>query len=306
MVFEEFRQLCRNELWEIAKPSCSSIDRMSYLEDISNKVSSEYGVDGLSFGIVTRNGIEYITYSFGGASHSKSAGGFKFNCSTFESDIGNTMADIVDGYNALRIINDTIENAVDASGEKRSIYYTMSKAKVSSIYYWDYSHIGVKLSEKSTNIILKAFRSSENSFKLLIKSLVAKDGMYKDNIINFIRNFNTYEMHSKFDIVLESNNMSLELSKNMLSRDEAIQYISEFKSKKHLELYVVQIIEQLGVFIALAKWVVDFDSKDVSIYLKDEQVIDATNGEILSNYGICSRIEQILRLNDQEKELMFK
>ena len=283
MIIEEFKQLCRDEILGISSMSTSEIDRANLLSSMAQKICECYDFSEFKLDIVTRGNVQYIIYKFNGFNNASCSGGFVYNYDTFDSDIASAVTDIIDGNDAINILNEIIESDRDKLGGKVAVYFVWGRGPYCKVYDWDYSKIGIKISRDALANLLDNYREGAKSFRNEISSAVAKSAIGK-------------AINAKIEDIELINH----LTRQMLNRNEAISYCKDHRSSGVISLQVVEIVQQLGVFVALANWVVDFKNKNISVSLINEQVIDVDNAEVISNYGICSRIEQIIGLSSDE------
>lgn len=299
MTIEEFKQICSDELLGLSRVSCSVVERVTLLQDLSKKIASNFDIKNFGLDIQTRNNKNYILFKFESSHGLSSASGFEYNLDTFSDDMANIVLDIIDGNSAIDIIN----NALDDRANSIELFYIWGRSINCEVSYWDYNKIAFKLSKVALDNMLRAYRSGTKSFEITVIKLINNLQLSGDSILNIISNFNDYEINKLFQAKLDELDLSYHLCHNMISREKAIDIAKSAKS--NIKIRVVDMIEQLGLFVSLSEWSIDVEAKDISISLIGDRVIDINAHDIISNYGICSRIEQFLKLKDSEKSLIF-
>lgn len=303
VTFEEIKEICRNTLGGYEKYDTSSADFIDNLNKLAKEIVDKLDISQLKFSIEHRDSNICIIYNFVCENKYKTGSGFVFNKDSFDNDLTTHIINIQNGCKAISIVNKIIDSRNDSTGNNIDIQMIWGNSLYSSIAYWDYKTIVIKLSKKSIQNLIELYRNGEQAFQVKIEDLIDND-IAKENIVETYKNIPNTRLYKELELEFNGN-MQTELSMNMLSRKDAIQICVNNTSGQNLELHVVENIKQLGDFITLSIWNVDFKNKTISIKLKDEKVIDNKSEEIIYNYNICSRIEQSLALNDIEKSKIF-
>lgn len=306
MLHEEVKQLCIDELNSLSKYDCSDIDRIQLFNEICQKIESSYNIEGLQIERTTRGSNDCIIYRFYGYNNAICSAGFLYNADTFDDDLANAICDIVDGNEAIKIINEAIDECRDKSGDTTIVHYIWGKGPYCKVYDWDYESINFKVSNKSLKSILDNYRDGATSFSIEVNKALSKDRITKENILKIITNFNNFYFNKSIEAEIWDKRLINHLAGCFVNRNEAIDICCKQPVNSLINLRVAEIINQLGTFIALANWRVDLKNKDISISLVGDKVIDTDNAEFISNYNICARIEQIISLSDDEKSKIFK
>ena len=305
MLHEEVKQLCMDELNSLSKYDCSDIDRIQLFSEICQKLESSYNIEGMKIEIANRGGYDCVIYKFNGYNNTRCSAGFLYNTDTFDDDFANAVCDIVDGNEAVKIINEAIDDCRDKSGDTTAVHFIWGKGPYCKVYDWDYETINFKLSNRALKNIIDNYRDGEKSFSIEVNKAILKDRVTKENILKIITNFNEFSFNKSIEAELWDKGLINHLTECFLVREEAIAVCCKQPDNSLINLRVVETINQLGTFIALANWRVDMANKDISITLVGDKVIDTDNAEFISNYNICARIEQIISLSDEEKRRIF-
>lgn len=305
LLHEEVKQLCMDELNSLSKYDCSDIDRIQLFSEICQKLESSYNIEGMKIEVANRGGYDCVIYKFNGYNNTRCSAGFLYNTDTFDDDFANAVCDIVDGNEAVKIINEAIDDCRDKSGDTTVVHFIWGKGPYCKVYDWDYETINFKLSNRALKNIIDNYRDGEKSFSIEVNKAVLKDRVTKENILKIITNFNEFSFNKSIEAELWDKGLINHLTECLVDRESAIAVCRKRSNNNIINLRVAEIIEQLGTFIALANWRVDMQNKDISISLEGDKVIDVENAEFISNYNICARIEQIISLSDEEKSRIF-
>ena len=112
-----------NELNGLSKYDCSDIDKIQLFSEICQKLESNYNIEGIKIAIVNKGGYDCIIYRFNGYNNAKCSAGFLYNADTFGDDFASAICDIVDGKEAIKIINEAIDDCHDKSGDTTVVSY---------------------------------------------------------------------------------------------------------------------------------------------------------------------------------------
>lgn len=270
--------------------------------DLENKIRSELNIDNFSIDFEHRDDKLCIIYSFYHADNYKSRSGFIVNNDTFIDDLAKNIFDIHDSLKALTILN-SLESIKFDNKSKIQIEYVWGNSIYSRIYYWDYNKIVISLSRESNQRLLDIYRDGEETFKLKINEMINSE-IHNLNIVKAINSLSDTVLGKQLGIKFESS-LDIELLRCMINRADAIKICRYSDKKSNIKMQVVENINQLGNFIVLCDWDINFKKKKIDIKIRDEKVIDIAENDIISNYTICSKIEQSIKLSDIENDNIF-
>lgn len=202
MLHEEVKQLCMNELNGLSKYGCSDIDRIQLFSEICQKLESNYNIEGIKIAIANKGGYDCIIYKFNGYNNAKCSAGFLYNADTFDDDFASAICDIVDGKEAIKIINEAIDDCHDKSGDTTVVSYIWGKGPYCKVYDWDYENIKIKLSNKALKNILDNYRDGATSFSIEVTKAISDDRITKENILKIITNFNNFSFNKSIEAEL--------------------------------------------------------------------------------------------------------
>lgn len=305
MVNEEILQVCQDELIKLSS-GLESTGNIELLGLISKKIGGYFKLRQFSLKSSIRNKQEYIVYSFRDTYDNMCIAAFKFNPDNIIDTFTSHISSIILGEKALQILNDITDDYKTKSGVDVDVQYQWGRSNYCTIGSWDFDHTTVKLSDKALTKLISMFNEGENSFKLKMGSLVEESELGKRNIVEFIKRFDEIGIHTVLGAKLQPASIEKLLTRYMISKSDAIKICHKNKDMNGIQnILVVYVINQLGSFAVLSNWKVDYNSKSVDISIVDDQIIDLESATIVSNFGICSRIEQILKLNDLDINSIF-
>ncbi|MBR1455434.1 MAG: hypothetical protein IJ593_12455 [Lachnospiraceae bacterium] len=304
MSYEDVRDVCRKAFANIDYDSLGFAENADSLSNASKDIGGILKIKNLRFKVEAKDNKKYFYYYFNTSIINNSYSGFVFDTNSFEDKLTHHMLNLSDGIQAIKIINDSIDKYCKGNNTVH-LEYLYGRGDESVVNFWNYKSIIVELGKKSKDNILLEYRKGEDYFKSFVKNIVANNSELNNDITYIIYHFNELDINKKLGISLSSNDLTSELTRCMLSRNDVINYLTECEHNRTLELYSVEIVQQLGTFIALVLWKVDFKKSNISIELVNECVIDADGKEIVTNYSICNRVEKYLELKDDERKKIF-
>lgn len=304
MLRDDILSLCKDELIGIS--GFIDEDKPELFKQISDKINQEYSISQLKFLSSVRNGTQYIIYRFKDDNGRFCKSAIEVNHDTLVDDFVDHLYMIIAGCKAIQIINEAYDEYRTNFGAPMSIEYKWGRLKGCDIAYWDFNSIVVELSSKALEEILAQYDNGETAFKLKVESMIKKSDLGKQNIVEFIREFNNISIHQAFKLVkLDVDDTTL-LTEHMISPEDAETIVHKNRNNSgNQRIQVLNIVKQLGTFLVLSYWDVDYADKTINISIVDDQVIDLDSASIISNYAILSRLEQVIDLDANSKAEMF-
>ena len=283
---------CKDELMML---SGAEYNNKEALNKVAEKVSQYYGLDDLHIDIIDIADKTQIRYKFKDTEDLYSSYTIQIN-DISQISIVDAILDhldyIIKCKSGIDILNNEWYNHRVENGDQINIKYQFGNNEYCDIGYWDYTNIVIRLSRQSTNKIGYLYEQSEKSFRLKLNESMSKIGSII-SIIDIINGFENVDIHSLIEAKLESSDLDVLLTKNMITPDTLYSILNskDIKAQNIQNIYVVDSINQLGKFVVLMKWIIE--NKSIHINLIDDQVIDVENKSIDSSLSICSRIESI-------------
>ena len=205
---------------------------------------------------------------------------------------------IILGQSKVNNLNNMLESIRIDKGSLFSIKFMVGNGTSSSVNYWDYNLVIIKLSEKSVNTLIEA----EDIDISLIE--------WPDNIINAICNYN--ELQLSKDIQSKLCNDTVEsivsiFTKNMLNTNDVRNMINKDIDQGIQKLKSVEVISSdLGIFVALLVWNIDYRLREASIEILDSKVMDIENKRFVTDKALYDRIETRMLRDGENICLDFK
>lgn len=308
MIIEGLHETFQQELLEISKLSTSAADRIPIYDSISRKLEENYGVHGLSIAEQVKSNMSLAVLKFKDSNGNVCSVKIQIDNGDFVNTLLETLGSIIYGTKAIQELNGYLHNLRSSNNVYSNIIYIWGYGTRSFVYGWDYSTLKIKLNKEAVDYLCKIYSENRSGFALecehLINDVDPSLSIGNIEILKCVKDFNSIPFHVTIGALMQGD-FIYNMTSNMLSRKEALDICKQNSSKSRIGLLVVERIEQLGGFIALTSWDVNFKSKKVKISLVESKVIDSSTLEIVDNYGICSRIEKQIGLSDSEKAFIF-
>lgn len=273
----------------IFKGISSEFDRMIVVEWLNNFASLVVNnIDALVFDADTYNNNLYLMFNY-----SSYLGASKGSLQV-QNNIIDTLDYILDliikGEQALRVINKKLSDLKDSNGSILSIKYCPGFGAFARVGYWDYTNLVIKLSLDSMDK-LASYVSTEDIERDIIEAV---EGLsWTEYAPLFIEKFNSLRINYILKAKMNYSSISDALIDNMISLQDVRRVLLSGKfTIGEQQITSVFVVKELGTFIAIVIWRVDYGSKKVSINVLDNKVIDIENKRFVSDHSLYSRIEQ--------------
>ena len=255
--------------------------------------------------IIEKNDKMYITYQF------TEIGDGSINKVLIDTTIDSliphmekTISRIDIGSKAVNKLNNLLRDSRIAKDGYISVQYKWGTNKYSTVSDWDYGNIKIKLSDMALDYLISAYKLDEELTEL--RDIISKFD-WDSNIIEFIKAFNDFELHRRLSVTIKDYDITKLLTDNMFNTADILDMIkNNSTSKKGIQKFKsVFVVNELGSFIAIIDWVVDYSKKDIAVNIQDEKVIDVENTRFVSDHSIYSRIELRALISDDVKNSLF-
>ncbi len=219
----------------------------------------------------------------------------------FKTEFETIMYLILDGSSAVIELNSLVKEAQQEHGALVAINYRWNISdKVCSIADWDYDRLKVRMNRSSVLELINI--RNEGHLGELISSC-----NWILSIKEFIKTFNENQFHCKVGAVLDVSDIEKVLTSNMLSIDDLTAVIRKNKNSQGTQTFkTVSIIKELGKFIVICRWVIDYGKKSLSMQIMGDKIFDIENDRFISDRGICNRIEQRLTIPQSILDMIFE
>lgn len=280
--------------------------RFTDAESIITKALQELNVSiSIYCYIVEKNGKAYIVYHF------NDIGDGSLNKVIIDTSIDSliphmdkTIRRIEIGSVAINKLNGLLKESRIAKDGEINIQYKWGVNKYSIISDWDYRNIKIKLSDMALDSLINAYNQDKDLGEI---SGVINKYDWNNNLIEFIKSFNDFELHRKISVTLKDYDITKILNDNMFNTNDILEMIKSNSNTTtgKQKFKSVFIVNELGLFAAILNWVVDYSKKEINVTIQDEKVIDLENARFVSDHSIYSRIERRAIISDDIKNSIF-
>lgn len=218
----------------------------------------------------------------------------------FQSTFENSIKFIVEGSKAIAETNTIIRNIQEEIGAPLAIEYKWAISdKLCRIGDWDYNRIKVKLNRSSIHSLIDMYNNN------ILKSTI-ENSKWNLNIKEFIENFNHLEFHKAICAMLKSNDLVTILTENMLDTRDVLAVIRRNKNSQGKQsLKSVTAINELGRFLVVSKWNVDYTNKIINMSIMDDKILDIDSGRFIMDNTICSKIQEKIMIPQSIIDMIF-
>lgn len=246
----------------------------------------------------------YIVYNFKeleGVGINK--GVINLNSDGIELILTKLLDDIKIGTLALDKLNSIIKTIKDSMDGELNIQYNWGTDKYCSVKDWDYRNIKIKISKITLDNIIRLYKEDNELTDL---TEILKEHNWKANIIEFVNSFNDIGLHQKILATVDTLDIDKILVENMLNTDDVVELIRKNKNNNGKQrIKSVSIIKELGAFVAIVYWDVDYKNNKINYSIQDEKVMDIENKRFVSDYSIYTRLEHRIFLPEELRENIF-
>ena len=128
---------------------------------------------------------------------------------------------------------------------------------------------------------------------------------YNGNIKDLLEQFNTFDLHRMIGISLQGTVKDI-LCKTQLSMNEAIRKIMKDRLKSCVQdIVTCTYINELGEYIVLCNWHVDYKNRKIDISVLDRKIMDLQTGRFYYSGEIYNKIERRVQLPEQRSPIIF-
>lgn len=300
MNHEEVLNRYKDDLLLLGSLDTVSSEKIDILQNLKHKLEIELDVHDIDFDIVTRKNGDYIKYTFNDNREYKCAYAINTGTDNFPDSFVEHMEIIKDGLEAVKVLNKVADDLADESAILFDVQYQWGRGTECNISYWDYSKVIFRLSNNSLLELVRLMNDANVDFEDTMRDLLKSSFSGIDNIVKCVTEFNRVELHNRIGAHI---NGSLEdiLSNNMITREDAIKLCKKFVSTNGVQkITVLNIVKQLGNFLVLQLWDIDYKNKEIETSIIGDRIIDLDSSSILSNETLRDRLDNILKLSKDE------
>lgn len=268
---------------------------------ISNAIEQS-PLKNLNMQYVNEQGLHFVLVSFRDSKNNRCRGAFQIDLGSVAQSICDGLDEIQDQLIAIDQLNAIVKDQLYKSNNSFIISYCWGQDDKCSIEDWQYQFIRVKLSKDSCEklrILIK-----DESFNVQQESDKTNFGT---NAADMVARFNNMELHQEIGAIIETSSIEKALTSNMLQMDDAINFVRDNKhknGKQHIK--VVIPFNELGQFLTVNDWEVDYHNKDIKSQISEQKILDTENKKYILEQQIYNRVEKRLRMQDDIIEELFE
>lgn len=218
----------------------------------------------------------------------------------FITDLSSLIYLISEGMKAVAELNKLVAEKQNEKGSSVIISYKWGITdRFCKINDWDYDRLKIKLSKPSILQLIDLVESGKLGDYI-------EDTDWTKSIKQFISEFNKSSLHEKISAVINTNNIERILTDNMLSTEDVVAYIKRNVDQNGTQMFkTVEVLSELGKFIAIVKWKVDYTKGKISIKLDGDKVFDVDNDRFTADRDIVDRVIKKIDISKKLEEALF-
>lgn len=167
----------------------------------------------------------------------------------------------------------------------------------SSVVSWDYKNLCFGL---GMNIVKNLSSLSDMHYGINPTSKY-----YSSSIKEMVECFNSFDMHKKIGATL-SGDVHSNLCKAYYTMNDAIRIIMKNKFRSDVQSIVTcTYIDELGKYIVLCNWNVDYRRRKIDITVVDSKIYDIENDKFICKGDIYERIDAMVQLPELRSPIIF-
>lgn len=206
------------------------------------------------------------------------------------------LEDVIVGIEAIKYINDKLrEGRIQGNGEL-SIQYQWGYDRECSINDWDYNNIKIKLSKESLNILIDLY---QNDIDKITECIDEQE--WDLNILKYLDNILGFSTNRLLELTNIADNLKEDLTNNMFNRNNIINLIrNNAKSIGKQRFKSTHLIDELGAYIAIVYWDVDFSKRTIDMQIQENRIIDLEDMQFIYDNALYKKLESRIILNKEE------
>lgn len=221
--------------------------------------------------------------------------GFKYLSEWFM----NLVQSFIDIENIVYELNSLVRNYQNEHGTDCQITYgcDYTRKDEARLAKWDYS--GIKF-EIGMNKLLNLCRMGT------VKQLFANStDYYESSIIKAVKNFNTVPLHAALGAKITGDPRKM-LSSCYKNINEVIRHIIQNRGRNDAQVIpVCTYIDELGKFLVLTQWEVNYDTHNIDIDIVNKKIYDIESDRFISQGDIYDRIYKRVQLPEYRSPVIF-
>lgn len=271
------------------------------IQKIIDNVLESCTIKGLNLQYKEAEGMHFMLVQFRDSSGEKCRGAFQFSLNAIAQNICDSLDEIQDQLIAIDSLNAMVSARQYQSDNSFSVSYCWGSDCKCSIDDWSYQYIKVKLSKDSCEKLRMIVKDDPK----LLQSRV-DDTDFGNNAAETVSNFNSMPIHTELAAMLWTSSVEKALIQNMLQMDDAIGIVRESQNTVGIQnIKIVVPFNELGQFLAIMTWVVDYQDKSIKQTILEEKLLDIENKKYILDSQIYNRVEKRLILQKDTLDELF-
>lgn len=209
------------------------------------------------------------------------------------------LNDFIDCETTIDELNSIVKSCQLRNGAFCSAKYICdyTRKDSASLSSWDYKNVCFGL---GMNIVLKLKYLSDNHYYINSTS-----EFYSGSIKEMVECFNSFKMHQKIGAAL-SGDVKSNLCKTYYTMNDAIRIIMKNKFRDDVQnITTCTFIDELGKYIVLCNWNVDYRRRKIDITVVDGKIYDIENDKFICKGDIYDRIDTRVQLPELRSPIIF-
>lgn len=271
------------------------------IQQIIDNVLESCTIKGLNLQYKESDGMHFMLVQFRDSSGEKCRGAFQFGLNSIAQNICDSLDEIQDQLIAIDSLNAMVSARQYQSDNQFTVRYCWGSDYKCSIDDWQYQYIKVKLSKDSCEKLRLLVKDDQELLQLR-----TNETDFGSNAAETVSNFNSMPIHSELAAMLWTSQVEKALTQNMVQMDDAIQAIRDSQYNAGIQhIKVVIPFNELGQFLVVADWAVDYEDKSIKQTIVEEKLLDVENKKYILDSQIYNRVEKRLMLQKETLDELF-
>ena len=278
------------------------IETKNWLNDHSSNFA---GIKDLVFDITYKNERTFLLFKFTDYENNVCKGGIEI-----VKGLKKTLIDITsyihNGQLAIKYLNNKLADIQAENGLTLEVKYKWGISNHAHIVNWSYTSILIRAS-KDLTLKLAKFKDAIELRDFVDKLLTGY--IWPTNLVDYIKGFEEQKLNKRFKMKLKyGSDVMLNLEDNMIPTSHVIETLNKNIDKDTgvQRFRSIYVLNELGKFVAVINWVVDYKDRSIMLDILDDKVIDIDNSRFVSDHSLYSRVEQRIIEDIKTKTVQFK
>lgn len=271
------------------------------IQQIIDNVLESCTIKGLNLQYKEADGMHFMLVQFRDSQGEKCRGAFQFSLNSIAQNICDSLDEIQDQLIAIDSLNAMVSARQYQSDNQFTVRYCWGSDYKCYIDDWQYQYIKVKLSKDSCEKLRLLVKDDQELLQLR-----TNETDFGSNAAETVSNFNSMPIHSELAAMLWTSQVEKALTQNMVQMDDAIQAIRDSQYTAGIQhIKVVIPFNELGQFLVVADWAVDYQDKSIKQTIVEEKLLDVENKKYILDSQIYNRVEKRLMLQKETLDELF-